>query len=573
MKRLKHIINIALTAIILFSVSVGCDDIGALSIDPIVTESTFTFEPTEGFAGNSIKITGAGFDDVQKVAFGTTEAEVLQKSNEEITVIVPVGAKSGKIKLVRTNSIAESVENFVVDETPIPAITEFSPSIVGSGDVVTLTGDLFNQVDSVFVGELKVEIQPGTEAATMNIVIPAGFQTSRIRMFYNYMTDFGMVKVAESVSMTEISLELPSITAIDLDITALNIGDELIINGTMFDEVTMVQFAGVDAVYTVVSETEISVTVPVGVISGTISLTVLDGVIESDTFTVLLPSISSFTPEKGAELPGSTRFFALQGSMLDLVTSVTVGSVEANITNQDSELILFTTDGVTGGTINLHTANGIVSSEAPFFFLGDFWLTDWDTDFEVVRYDNIANRNLGSLSESVISEGGNNYSEVTMGGAIHNNGFYLWGPDIGNDRFSLYTSNPEGVYLEFDMRVTSIADSLKQADGTFQFKIFAMDSRGWGASGESSYGSNSPTSYVQTNGEWQHFRMHLDDFVASDNNGLYTADQITSSGNLKPDAWCHPNSLRILAFVFATTNTTGTGDVVMGMDNIKFVIE
>ncbi|PCH71382.1 MAG: hypothetical protein COC06_01750 [Bacteroidales bacterium] len=67
--------------------------------------------------------------------------------------------------------------------------------------------------------------------------------------------------------------------------------------------------------------------------------------------------------------------------------------------------------------------------------------------------------------------------------------------------------------------------------------------------------------------------MHLDDFVASDNNGLYTADQITSSGNLKPDAWCHPNSLRILAFVFATTNTTGTGDVVMGMDNIKFVIE
>ncbi|MBL4561615.1 MAG: IPT/TIG domain-containing protein [Labilibaculum sp.] len=579
MKRFK-IISSIIISMILVAVIAGCDEDVSLSVEGRGEDSPFTFEPKHGYPGMLVKIEGQELSDVTKVSFeskAVVAEDFMEKTDASISILIPVGARSGRIILVKGTTILTSATDFTVDDSPTPAMTEFAPVIVGSDQPVIIKGSTLDKVIKVEIGDLVATIIEQKDTL-LTITTPSGMQTGKIKLYYNYMTSYGIEKEDVVTSDADLTLELPSIVSITSggkSIAAsdnwLNIGDEVVITGTMMDEITEVKFGDVIAVIGVATSETLTITVPSGAIKGKITLTVPDGTTESEAeFKVDLPTILSFTPNSG--MPGSDdRIFSLQGERLSTVNAVKVGDTYATISSKTDNVLIFTVGGGASGDILLETSNGNVQSSLPFYFVGDFWVNDWDNTFEVSRFGSFANRNLGSFSEATANDAASgNYAELTMGGAIHDKGFYIWGTDNGtNDRFSLFTSNPNGVYLEFDLKVSSIADELKQTDGTFKFKIFMMDALGWDASGESSYGSNSPTSYVQTNGEWQHFKIHLADFVASGNGGLYTADQVDGTAG----AFCHPNSLRIIAFVFGTTNESGEGEVVFGMDNLKFSIE
>lgn len=567
MKILNNLMKASLAALLLIFIVTGCKEPGDISIDPVTYESPFTFTPSHGFPGSTVKIEGTGLDDVLQVGFGSVAGEVTSQSSTTINVVIPVGAMTGRIKLVKPSSVISSVDNFVVDETPIPTIIDFSPAIAGSGDVITITGNLLDEVDSVYIGNLKAEVTGTPTASQMQVIAPVGLKTAKINLYYTFMTDYGMLKPAISASDKELSLELPKITSIEPPANDLDIGDSVTIKGTMMDQVTMVEFGATSVTFTAWADTMITCYVPTGATTGNIRLTIFDGVVES-AFVVNLPAISSITPEKGKEDAGIIRAFSITGTKLDLVDSVYMGTTKVNLTTKTASQLLFTMAGNKAGVITLYTKNGNVKTSAPFFFTGNMWINDWNTVFPVDRYDKFANNNFGSFAADETGD----HALLTMGGAIHTKSFYLWGPPVGNDRFSLYTPNPNGVYLELDLNVISIDDSLKQQDGTLKFKVYMMDALGWGAGGEYAYGYNGPISYVMADGEWHHFRMHLKDFKASTNSGLYTPD-MPASGDLRPSAFCHPNSLRIIAFVFGTANPSGNGNVVLGMDNVKFVIE
>jgi hypothetical protein len=573
MKAFKYIkIPTLIVAAFLMAVTISCEESGPLSIDPVEVNQPFTFQPDHGYPGQIIKITGTSLNDVQKVSFANTEATIKGKSDQEITVEVPVGAISGQIKLVKAKSVITSVDMFTVDLTPIPSIIEFTPAVASSGVEITITGNLFTEVDSVYIGDLKAEILDVVDDNTMQIETPDGLQTGYIKLYYVYMTSYGIEKVGESLSATQLSLALPEITSITPNISSIDVGDELTIEGTMMDEVTKVEFGSVEATFNIVSATELKTVVPAGATTGKIILTVPDGTMESSgNFSVNLPTISSFTPTSGPD--ALTRIITITGTKLNLVETVTVGETDATIEVQSATVLSVSVVGSATGQIGLHTPNGSVYTAGSFVLSGDFWVNDWDTTFETVRFSHFANNNLGSFADAVVDDSGNNYAELTMGNFTSGNSFYLWGPDVGEDRFSLYTSSPEGVFFEFKLKVTDIDEHILQDDDTFKFKIFLMDAKGWGASGEYAYGYNGPTSYVGTDGEWYSFKMALTDFQASNNNGMYTADQ-PSEGDLRPDAFVHPNSLRIITFVFGFDGPEGTtGNAVVGLDDVKFVIE
>lgn len=578
MKIINNIIKVTSIALILGLVVMGCKESASIEIDPVVKDTAFTFTPTHGYPGTTITLTGKGVTDASGVAFGGILSDNVSGSGNSITAVVPVGAKTGKISIVKENGVVLSLNNFTVDDSPIPTIMSFDPTIAGSGDLITISGSLLDIVDSVYIGDLKAELQTGGSASSIQVLAPEGLQTGEFKLYYDYTTDYGVVQVGTSVSANELVLELPVIASINPDISALNIGDELTIEGTMMDEIDTVYFGDVGAItYSSISSTEFNVTVPTGATSGKIELVVKDGETESENdFHINLPTITSFTPAKGDEDPGNPRNFAVQGTNLSLVNEVYLGATLVTVTEQSNNILLFTTDGAASGVIELHTDNGVVTSDVPFLITGEFWVNDFDNVYTPDRFSHFQNNNLGSFASAEVDDGSgtNNCAEITMSGGVNNQSFYLFGNDPGDyDWMRLYTPEPEGVYLEFDMRITAIDDTCKQEDGTFQFKIFLMDARGWGASGEWSYGSNGPTSYVQTDGNWQHFRMHLDDFLSSTNGGLYTVG-LPASGDLRPDAWPHPNSLRILTWVFGTPNESGEADnIVVGLDNIKFVIE
>jgi len=566
MKKSDNLLRISFAILLLIFAVTGCKETGDIMIDPVEYEIPFTFSPSHGAPGSTVSIQGTDLTGVTRVAFGSTAGEIVSQSGSSISAVVPVGALSDKIKLVKGDVVLTSRTSFIVDESPVPTIISFEPAVASSGDVITITGNLLDQVDSVFIGSLKAEIHGVPTAASLDVVAPVGLQTGYIRLFYTYLTGYGMLKPAESVSDMVLSLALPVIESITPDIATLDVGDEVLITGTMLDVVTKVEFGTIEATPFTFADGTITCTVPVGATTGTIRLTVPDGAVESGTFHVNLPAISLFLPDKGDEgLPTESRAFTIDGTNLDLVTEVTVGTTVATVQTHTSNKIIFFVPASTAGFISLASANGTVKSTVPFFFTGDMWVNDWESVFPIDRYDRIANNGLGGF---VLDETAG-CAQVSADGDINNKSFYLWGPAAGNDKFSLYTPNPQGVYLEFDLNIVSLPDSLKQTDGTMKFKIFMMDALGWGASGEYSYGYNGPTSYVRTDGEWQHFRMHLKDFKASNNSGLYTADQVSTIAG----AYCHPNSLRIVTYVFGTANVSGKGAMTIRLDNVKFVIE
>ena len=488
MKILINLIKAFSAVLLLIVIVTGCKKPGDLKIDPVVYDTAFTFSPSHGYPGNSVQITGKNLDEVTQVGFGSVAGDVTSQSSSEIIAVVPVGAQTAKIKLVKSGTVITSLKNFVVDNTPIPTIITFNPVIAGSGDVIDITGNLLDKVDSVFIGTLKAEIVGTPTASAMQIETPVGLKTARIRLFYTYMTDYGILKPTETSSEMELTLALPMINSITPNIAELNIGDLVTIKGTMMSEVTKVEFGTIDqATFTASGDTMLTCNVPAGATTGKIKLTVPDGYLESGTFRVNLPTIDLFLPDKGKELSGITRSFALDGTKIDLVDSVKVGTTKATIQTQTAANLIFTVPGNTAGTISLYTTNGTVTSSVPFFFTGDMWVNDWSTVFPVDRYDKIANNGLGAFS---LDEATYDYAQITANGAINGKSFYLWGPAAGNDKFSLYTPDPAGVYFEFDLNISAIADSLKQTDGTLKFKIFMMDARGWGASGEYTYGYN-----------------------------------------------------------------------------------
>ena len=572
MKRYSIFSKLALSVFFALAIFSACEETEGLSIDPIDSQSAFTFAPEVGYPGNDVVISGTNLSDVQKVAFGTGEAEIISKSASEIRVKVPVNAVSGKIRLTFPSKVYSSFGSFQVSTVPVPVIAEFSPLQVSRGQSVTVTGSLLDKVKRVYVGELEAEITSQT-AESLVFVAPEEFSSAALKFVYDYTTSYGMVRETETSSSVELGLLLPSISSVSPALKDLNIGDVLEISGSDLDLVNGIGFGDV-----VLTEEDFElldgilvVSVPEGATSGVLSLSAEDGVYEhGESFAVKLPVISSFTPEKGEADPNVSLPFSIQGTNLDFVDKVFIGAEEAEIVSQLSNLLLVSVSGTASGPIALHSPNGVVSSAAPFAFVGDFWLNDWDTEFEVNRFGNFANNNLGSFAEAIVSENGNNYAELTLGNFSSGNSFYTWGADGSDDKFLLYVNSPSGAFLEFDMKVSDIDEVIKQEDGTFEFKIYLMDSKGWGASGEYAYGYNGPTSYVSTDGEWHTFKLPLSQFKASGNGGLYTTEQVEEIAG----AFVHPNSLRIIAFVFGFDGgEDDKGNAVIGLDNLKFVIE
>ncbi|NMA73248.1 MAG: autotransporter protein, partial [Bacteroidales bacterium] len=527
MKKINIIRLIAFVGLLATISLTSCDKVVDLEIDPIDVKNDFTFSPEVGHPGQTVTIEGKGLDKVIKVAIGSAQAE-FTATPTQIKAEIPENAKTGKIHLTYENRVEESTTSFAVSSTPLPTITGFSPLQVSSGKEVVIEGTLLTQIKTIMIGDLKAEIVEGGTDEAITIVTPVGFTTNYITFSYDYTTDYKLVLESKADSPYKLGLLLPSVESIDdnVDISNLDIGDELKIRGTSFDLIQEVWFGEVQAEEFAVKEDEegeyLSVKVPEGATEGKIRLIAEDGEIDQEElttdFVIFLPSITSFTPEMALPLPGETRPFSILGANLNAVTEVYVGEDLAEIVNQSETQILLTLDGESNGIITLHSSNGAVESITPLSFQTDFWVNDWDENISPVFGKLESNNVSGGVVVEIVEEGGNNYAQLAMTDLEHSQSFYLWGENPGHDDwFGLHLSSPDIYYLKFDIRVEDVDEAILDENGNIQMKVFTMDTKGWGASGEFSYGANSPTVDLKADGEWHSYKMHLADFIASGN--------------------------------------------------------
>lgn len=236
----------------------------------------------------------------------------------------------------------------IIDE---PIINGFSPTTGKYGDTINITGSNFKNISSVTLAGLTAESYTVLSSTKIHAKLPTG------------NSSVGKVTIT-TVGGTSTSKDnftfigTPSISAINP--TAGIIGSTVSITGNNLSNVNSVTYTDNKvATFSVVSNNELSTQVPVGTVTGPITIKSLGGDVKSNTFTVtssfLPPTINSFTPSSGS----INTLVKIIGSKLLNASSVKVNNVESSFkVNSDSNIDTTIPNNATTGKISVTTPGG-----------------------------------------------------------------------------------------------------------------------------------------------------------------------------------------------------------------------
>jgi hypothetical protein len=261
--------------------------------DPVTTTQTFTvlrppaglsFTPTSGIAGATITISGQNLATVTDVRFtGSAASAGFRLSGSSLVVTVPADAKDGPICL--TNDGGQTCTTTSFNVLLPPKITAFTPALGPVGTEITISGqNLATVTDVRFTGSISSAVFR-LSGSSLVVTVPAGAADGPICL----TNDGGKTCTTASFNV----LLPPRITAF-----APATGPEgtvITLTGQNLATVTKVQFGTGKAGGTVVtavfqlSGSALLITVPVGVVDGTICLTNDGGTTCSSTGFVVTP--------------------------------------------------------------------------------------------------------------------------------------------------------------------------------------------------------------------------------------------------------------------------------------------
>jgi hypothetical protein len=220
--------------------------------------------PAAAQPGAGVTIAGTSFTGASAVRFGGLAATFTVDGPTQITAMVPTAAVSAKITVTTPGGTATSPTDFTV--VRLPMVTSFSPASGQVGTLVTLNGTNLGTVTAVTFGDVSVTA-PITvlSASSIQVTVPAGALIGRIAV----TNPAGSAQSATNFTLA------PRITGFD----ALSGSDDTVVTilGTSFTGVTAVKFGTVSAVFTFVSDGEISALVPAGAVTGLVSVTTPGG--------------------------------------------------------------------------------------------------------------------------------------------------------------------------------------------------------------------------------------------------------------------------------------------------------
>jgi IPT/TIG domain len=308
-----------------------------------VPPSINNFSPLSGSVGTSVTITGSHFTGATAVGFGGVAAtQFTVDSDTQITATVPAGATTGPITVSTPAGSGASATTFQV--SGVPSITGFTPASGVAGTVVTITGSSFTGATAVSFGGVNATSFTVVSAVQITATVPASAATGRIRVttpagFAESATDFQIVGA-------------PTVTSFNP--ASGGVGTLVTVTGNNFTGATAVSVGGVAAgSFNVVSNTQITVTVPSGAATGRIRVTTPAGLAESTTdFQVTAaPAFNPanpFTPRQGFQ--GNPVAINGQNFNVDSPTppQVFFGTIQATATSFTAILIQVTVPA--GGT-------------------------------------------------------------------------------------------------------------------------------------------------------------------------------------------------------------------------------
>lgn len=283
-------------------------------ISPVGVSSFF---PTTAATGTVVSINGNNFTGATSVSFGgVAAASFTVSSSSNIQATVGPGA-SGEVR-VTTPLGSGALGGFIY--LPPPTITSFTPTIVGTGYTVIISGAGFTGAFIVKFGASLASSFTIINATTISAVVGVGSSGA-----VSVQTPQGTASLG---GLTYISP--PTITSVTPNTTGP--GTTVSITGTNFTGATSVNFGAVPASSFVVnSSTNISAVVPVGAGNGIVVTIPVGG--SSNAFSFFyttLPIIHTLSPSNGPV--GSTvNINGANFSINPLSNIVYFGPVRANV--------------------------------------------------------------------------------------------------------------------------------------------------------------------------------------------------------------------------------------------------
>lgn len=239
-------------------VAMGISTAARSATNPVID----SFSPTSGPIGTVVDILGTDLGGTTQVAFhGNVSAAFSVVSDGELTAVVPPGAVTGRIKVTTSSGTAASVASFQVTY-PVPVVTSISPLTGPVGSVVTISGiDLAGATAVTFSAGVSATFAMVSDGQLTAIVPPTAV-SGRIRV----ITPGGS---AASGAPFRVALP-PSIVSVSP--SSGMVGTRVEVFGGNLRGALQVRFGVTTAPFTVVSDTQLVVTVPAGATSSYLSV-------------------------------------------------------------------------------------------------------------------------------------------------------------------------------------------------------------------------------------------------------------------------------------------------------------
>ena len=307
-----------------------------------------SFSPTSARPGDTVVVRGVNFLSASTVSFGGVGMQFRALSDTVIHAYITASAASGAVRVI-TQGGTSNLNGFTFIALPAaPRVTAFTPNRVAQGASVVITGTGFTAASRVKFGAFDAASFTVNSATQITAVVGAGAS--------------GAVSVQNAGgtgSLNGFTFVPPSATLTAFTPASAAQGTVVVITGTNLSSALTVEFGGRSAAFTVNSDTQITAIVPVGALSGNVTVTTLAGAVSLPGFTFLAPSsITSFTPTSAAV--GAS--VVISGANFTGADTVRIGGAVAAFTvNSPSQITATVPASAVSGSVSVRTPYGSAS--------------------------------------------------------------------------------------------------------------------------------------------------------------------------------------------------------------------
>jgi IPT/TIG domain. len=330
----------------------------------------YSFGPTGAKIGDTLRFIGVNLDKVTSIKFtGDSAAATIDQKNfkmqssTEIRVLVPAGAEKGYVtlKTPEGNIITKTQLNLSVLVTETSMTQQARP-----GTNVTINGDYLNWVDKVTFAKNKSVTNFVSKTKNQLVVtIPADAQNGPLDLHY------GGTDSSDLITKDTLLVVLPMASSFSPNPVKHNTNDT--ITGTNLDLTTKVWLTGVTNPIThFVSQTATQLVIKVdsSTQSGKVKLEAASGVqtTSATDLNVLLPSINSDSTGLTPNPIDPNSYLTINGTNLDLVTSVTfenAPAVKTFVSQSPTQIVVMVPSGVLRGQVTLGVLNSSLKVKSP----------------------------------------------------------------------------------------------------------------------------------------------------------------------------------------------------------------